>query len=191
MKNFFAISALLGFMLLAFQTDSFAQENKMPGLDKSPLDAAYYPARAPFRAFEKDDEKKAALAPVMRILYSRPQLNGRSLEELIPKGEVYRLGANESAELLVISEVSIGGQTIEPGRYTIYTFSEQEGEASLIISSQLDGWGAYAYNEDADVARIDGTVSDADDSVEALTIMFTDDALVIAWANSRIEFSVE
>ena len=57
MKNLFTIFSLVLLMLVGTQADSFAQE--MTKMDKSPLDAAYYPARAPFRAFEKDEEKKS------------------------------------------------------------------------------------------------------------------------------------
>jgi hypothetical protein len=188
MKNIFSIFALIALMTFGGLTATFAQ--KMPELDKSPLDMAYYPARAAFRAFEKDDEKKASLAPIARVIYSRPQLNGRSLTDLVPVGEPYRLGANEATELGVMSTIKIGDATIEPGRYTLYTYSESEGDATLIVSKDLDGWGAYAYNKENDVARIEGKLTQADESVEALTIMFTEDSLVIAWSTTRVEFPV-
>ena len=189
MKNILTIIALIALMVVGDMTTASAQ--KMTALDKSPLDMAYFPARAPFRAFEKDEEKKAGLAPVARIIYSRPQLNGRPLSELIKTGEVYRLGANESTELDVMSAIKIGGETIEPGRYTLYSYSANEGEATLIVNSDLDGWGAYSYNKDNDVVRIEGKVTKGEESVEALTIMFTENSLVMAWGKSRVEYSVE
>ena len=91
----------------------------------------------------------------------------------------------------MISAIKIGGETIDPGRYTLYSYSESEGDATLIVNSDLDGWGAYAYSQDNDVARIEGKVTPTEESVEALTIMFTENSLVMAWGKSRVEYSVE
>lgn len=168
-----------------------AQETKYPELDKSPMDMAYYPARAAFRAFEKDETKKAALAPVMRVIYSRPQAKGRKVVggELIKMNEVWRLGANEMAELTVIEKATIGGQKIKKGRYSLYTIPT-DGSWTLIINKDLDGWGHYRYDESKDVLRVSGKVSKLDEHVEAFTMMFTDNSLVLAWENTKVEFPV-
>ena len=167
----------------------------MDRLDKSPLDMSYYPARAPFRAFEKDEAKRAKQAPVMRIVYSRPQANGRSLfgsseDDLVKFGEVWRLGANESAELQVIRTAKIGGKVVDPGRYGVYVIP---GESSwtLIVNKDLDGWGAYAYDESNDVMRVEGTVSSLDEAVEALSVQFNEEALLIAWGKTLVSFPVK
>ena len=168
-----------------------AQDVKFPELDKSPMDMAYYPARAAFRAFEKDETKKATLAPIMRVTYSRPQAKGRKVMggELVKMGEVWRLGANEMAELTVIQKATIGGQKIKKGRYSMYTIAG-DGDWTLIISKDLDGWGAYRYDQAKDVMRVSGKSSKLDEHVEAFTMMFTDNSLVLAWENTKVEFPV-
>ncbi|MEL6673929.1 MAG: DUF2911 domain-containing protein [Bacteroidota bacterium] len=186
MKNF--VLLLLASCLLC-ATDVFSQ--KLPGLDKSPLDMAYYPPRAPFRAFEQDDRRKAALAPVMRVVYSRPQLKGRDLATLVSSEErPYRLGANESAELEVFKEVSMGGTTLAPGRYSIFAMTGGN-EWTLIVNSALYSWGSYFYDESKNVAEIKGHVSPTLESVEAMAITFSDDAMFIAWGNSKVEFPIK
>lgn len=188
MKNWLVIGFLC--LLTVFGEQSIlAQEVKLPELDKSPMDMAYFPSRAPFRAFEKDEAKKATLTPAMRVIYSRPQLKGRELASLAKPGEVWRLGANESAELDVFQLVNIGGAKVPPGRYTLYAIPGSD-EWTLIINADLDGWGAYAYDESKDIARVKGKVSKLDQPVEAFSITFTDDAMVMAWGDTQVTVPV-
>jgi hypothetical protein len=61
-------------------------------VDKSPLDAAYYPTRAAFRAFAKTDSAAVAMEPKIKVLYSRPFKKGREVwgGDLAPYGKPYR-----------------------------------------------------------------------------------------------------
>ncbi len=186
MKNLFVVLLLLSAM--AVSQDTFAQE--MPELDKSPMDMAYYPSQAAFRAFEKDAGKQAALQPVMRIIYSRPQAKGREvMGNLIKMGEVWRMGANENAELNVFQEVTLAGQKLEPGRYSLHVIPGEE-EWTLAINSDLDNWGSYAYQEANDIARVKGKVATTENQIEAFTCTFTEDALIMAWENTMVSFPV-
>lgn len=45
------------------------------------MDSAYYPAEAPKRTFTKNDAKRAALTPQIRVTYSRPVKKGRTVLE--------------------------------------------------------------------------------------------------------------
>ena len=72
------------------------QAQKFSGLDKSPMDAASYPS----------DYKNSS--KLIKIVYSRPQLKGRSLAKLTPNGEVWRTGANEAAELTLYTDMNLG-----------------------------------------------------------------------------------
>ena len=79
---------------MVFTSTVMAQ--KFPSLDKSPMDAAAYPAS--YRISEK----------VVRIIYSRPQLKGRTLAKLAPAEKVWRTGANEAAEITFYKDVTFG-----------------------------------------------------------------------------------
>jgi Protein of unknown function (DUF2911) len=86
----FLVAALL---LLSTAVSS---QSKLPALDKSPMDMSYYPAGYPLLKIQD----KATEPLVARVLYSRPQKNGRSVfGELLEYGKIWRLGANEATEL--------------------------------------------------------------------------------------------
>ncbi len=165
----------LAVIALAF-TFTAATAQEFSGMDKSPADIATYPTSY------KIADKYA------KIVYSRPQLNGRSLSELAPAGKVWRTGANESAELTLYTAVKIGDKMVSPGTYSLFTIPGAE-EWTVIINSKLNQWGAYSYDESADVARVKGKVSKGMESLEAFSITFDEDNngnLVMGWGTTRV-----
>ncbi|MBC7449192.1 MAG: DUF2911 domain-containing protein [Hymenobacteraceae bacterium] len=145
-----------------------------PKIDKSTLDAAWLPRDAVFR------EKPGDPTPAARILYSRPQKAGRRIfgtdtTFLVPYGKVWRTGANENTELRVYRPITLGGKKLTPGTYAIYTVPGEK-EWTIIISSDTERWGAYAYSPKSDVARIPAVVKAATEPFEAFSIAFRDDA---------------
>ena len=78
-----------------FLNKAIAQDFKK--LDKSPMDMASYPDN--YRISEK----------VIKIIYSRPQLKGRSLANLAKFGRKWRTGANEATEITFYKDVNFGG----------------------------------------------------------------------------------
>ena len=191
MKKLFPLALLL--LFLGFGQTAQAQD--FTDLDKSPMDMAYYPPRAAFRAFAKTEEEKKAAEPVIRVIYSRPQKKGRDifggLEEL---GKAWRVGANESTEILFFKHVKVNGQVIPAGRYTLYaTPGEEEWEVS--INTDLDGWGAYAYNAENNVASITVPVEKAEDTIEAFSIVFEkaeDGAhMIMGWDKTMVRVPIQ
>ncbi len=60
------------------------------------MDMSYYPVNYPILKIQD----KVTEPLVMRVIYSRPQLNGRKIfGELQAYGQVWRLGANEATEI--------------------------------------------------------------------------------------------
>ena len=104
MKNKSILAAVVFALLTVFSIE--AQE--FPGLDKSPMDAASFPTS--YRESNK----------AIKITYSRPQLNGRSLSELAPNGKVWRTGANEACELTLYKDMKLGDTAVKAGTYTFY-----------------------------------------------------------------------
>ena len=156
---------------LVFSTDALAQ--KFSGLDKSPADIAYYPASS------KETAKAA------RVIYSRPQLKGRSLAELAPVGKVWRTGANEATEITFYKDATVGGKTIKAGSYSLFTIPGED-EWTVILNNNLHQWGAYSYDSDADVVRATAKASTDSDELEAFGIAFDDDGnLVMGWGTTR------
>lgn len=173
-KSTFFITGICAFMML-LSLEATAQ--KFPALDKSPLDAAWYPNDY------KDSNKLA------RIIYSRPQLNGRGLAEVVPQGKIWRTGANEACELSLYTDMFLGKTKIVAGIYTLYTIAN-ENECVIIVNKDRNVWGAYTYNEKNDVARITVPLTAADDYLEALSMVFTkaDNGIVlnVGWDKARL-----
>ena len=88
------------------------------------------------------------------ITYSRPQLKGRKLAELVPANKVWRTGANEATEIRILKPVKFGDTIINEGTYTLYSYPKEES-TEIIINSAKYVWGAYNYDKSKDVARID------------------------------------
>lgn len=146
----------MAFVML-LSTDAMAQD--FPPMDKSPMDAASFP----------NNWKNANKS--IKITYSRPTLRGRDLDKLAPKGEVWRTGANEAAELTLYSDMTMGDTKIPAGTYTFYLIPGDE-EWTAIVSKDLNVWGSYFYNEKNDVARLNIPVSQSDTSLDAFSIVF-------------------
>jgi hypothetical protein len=151
------LSIVVFTVALVFSNDAFAQ--KFSGLDKSPMDAAAYPAS--YRVSDK----------LVKVIYSRPQLKGRSLDKLAPKGKVWRTGANEAAEITFYKDVTFGDKAVKAGTYSLFTIPGDK-EWTVILSTAKNVWGAYFYNESEDVARTTAKVSKGKNSVEAFSIVF-------------------
>jgi hypothetical protein len=143
------------------------------GMDKSPLDIAAYPS-----SYQVSD--KAA-----RVIYSRPQLKGRDLNDLAPAGKVWRTGANETTE--------IGDTTLPEGTYSIFTIPGEDSW-TLILNKAQNTWGAYSYDDNLDVVRISAPVTSASESLEAFSIALEERAngmdLHMGWGTVRVAFPI-
>ena len=172
MKKYSIITALLFFIAMSFTTESMAQ--KFSNLDVSPMDAASYPS-----------DYKISLKEV-KVVYSRPQLKGRSLSELAPNGKVWRTGANEATEITFYKDMFLGETPIKAGTYTLFTIPGEK-TWTIIINNV---WGSYFYNEKNDVARIKVPVTVKKDSLEAFSIAFEGSKggvdMHLGWDNVRV-----
>ena len=159
-------------------------QTKTPILDKSPMDMIYYPVNYPVLKIQN----KAPEPPVVRVIYSRPQKNGRTVYgELVEYGKIWRLGANEATEIELYKDVQIGGNKLKKGRYTMYAIPYQD-KWTIIFNRETDIWGAFQYDIKKDVLRID-TQIEKSDPVEAYSMYFEKTIpganLVIAWDDTR------
>jgi hypothetical protein len=156
MKKFKLITTISCAFLMLLALNVSAQNFK--DLDKSPMDASSFPSD--YKVSDK----------LIKVIYSRPQLKGRSLSELAPNGKVWRTGANEAAELTLYTDMKLGDTTIKAGVYTFYTIPG-DNEWTAIISKDLNVWGSYFYNEANDVARLSVPVQNGE-PLEAFSIAF-------------------
>ena len=134
-------------------------------VDKSPLDYAYFPDHY---AHDRKEGEKA----IIRVTYSRPFKNDREIfGKLVPYGKVWRTGANENTEIKFYQDVELGGKKVKAGTYSLFTIPNEK-EWTIILSSDLDYWGAFKYNEKSDVVRFTAPVSTLNEPLENFSIQF-------------------
>ena len=167
------------FILAAIATMAHAQDFK--GLDKSPMDRVFYPPSN--RVTDK----------AIVITYSRPQLRGRNLEDVVPAYEIWRTGANEATEIRLYKSIKLGASEIKAGTYTMYSYPKDES-LEIIINSTTNVWGAYGYDKSKDVARIEVPVMESTQYIEAFSFAFSgkgnNPILHAGWGNVRVEIPV-
>jgi hypothetical protein len=159
---------------------------KLPALDKSPMDMAYYPANYPVLKIQD----KATEPLVARVIYSRPQKEGRSIYGgLVEYGKVWRLGANEATEIELYKDVKIKDRKLAKGRYTLYAIPS-ETVWTIVFNKDTDTWGAFKYDEKKDALRVDVPVQKSPTVVEPFTIAFNKSAngadMVLAWDEAMV-----
>lgn len=159
---------------------------KIPPVDKSPMDMSYYPNGYPVLKIQD----KVTEPLVARVIFSRPQKNGRTIfGELLEYGNVWRLGANEATEIEFFQTVKVGATKIKKGRYTMYCIPFAD-KWTLIINKETDTWGAFKYAQSKDIVRIEVAVQRQTDVLEAFVMAFdktpTGAGLIIAWDNFKV-----
>jgi hypothetical protein len=167
-----------------------ASAQKLPSLDKSPMDMSYYPAGYPVSKIQNKITEPLA----MRIIYSRPQLNGRKIFGSLEKyGDVWRLGANEATEIEFFKDVRISNKRVKSGRYTLYCIPFAD-KWTMILNKETDIWGAFKYDSTKDVVRMDVPII-KNEKTEALTIVFDkSDAganLLVYWDDVKTVLPIE
>ena len=155
-----------------------AQAQKFAKMDVSPMDAATYPSS--YREANK----------LIKVVYSRPQLKGRELSNLVPNGEVWRTGANEATELILYTDMKLGGTNIKAGTYSLFTIPGDK-EWTIIVSTDVNVWGAYSYDQANDVARMNVPVESGSKSIEAFSIALDEGDnngvdMHMAWGTMRV-----
>jgi hypothetical protein len=188
MKELLSIISLFFLTLIAAKAQSTTEE--MPPLDKSPMDMSYYPNNYPLLKISE----KTTDPPIARVIYGRPQRNGRKIfGELVEYGKVWRMGANEATEIEFYKDVVINGKKISRGRYTLYALVNP-GTWTIILNKDTDTWGAFKYDPKNDLLRIPITVQKTTEPIETLSMIFEKNGsgfdLAIAWENNEVKLPI-
>ena len=179
------------FGTLSLMTALNAVSQKFPDMDQSPMDMSYYPVNYPILKIQD----KVTEPPVARVIYSRPQKNGRVVfGGLNEYGKVWRMGANEATEIEFFQAVTVGGKPVPKGRYTLCTIPDT-AKWTVILNTDTDTWGSFKYNSKKDLIRVDVPVQKSADPIEALGMYFsgTDDGfnLNAGWDNFTVSIPMK
>jgi hypothetical protein len=182
--------AFVFIVFLAGYCTAVSAQGRFPALDKSPMDMSYYPVNYPILKIQD----KTSEPLVARLVYSRPQKNGRNVfGELLEYGKIWRLGANEATEVEFFRDVIIGNKNVPKGKYTLYTIPNAD-KWTIIVNKETDIWGAFRYDNTKDVVSVDVPVQKINDGLEAFTMVFEKAAagflLTAAWDNIAISLPI-
>lgn len=161
-------------------------------------------ASAPATAQERGNEEprtspNAAVSQTIgttevRITYGRPQVNDRTIfGELVPYDQVWRTGANEATTFSVSTDVTIEGEPLSAGTYSLYTIPGQD-TWTIIFNNVANQWGTQ-YDQNEDALRVNVSPESASHR-EMLTFLFeevtnTSSTCVVHWADVRVPFEIQ
>jgi hypothetical protein len=139
-----ALSLLLGVACANAQTGT-----EMPGsngqiVTQPTVELACEPSpRMPVegRASPYDSATFHVAGDPIKVCYGRPRAQGREIfGGLVPLGRLWRTGANEPTIIHVPFTADIGGITVTPGSYSLYT---EPGESAwtIIVNRSIAQWG--------------------------------------------------
>lgn len=159
----------LAVMLLFTITSAFAQEKKLSPQAKV--------------------EGKVGSVDV-KIDYYQPSARGRKIMGgLVPYGEVWRTGANNSTSIEFTGAVKVEGKDLAKGKYALFTIPG-ENEWVIIFNKTL-AWGAYQYKEAEDVLRVSVKPTKTANFVETFNISLDGDAVKMEWENTSVSFKIK
>lgn len=131
----------------------------------------------------------------VKVTYCQPHKRGRVIfGELVPYGEVWRTGANESTEITLTGNVLFNKDTLKAGTYSIFTIPN-ETEWTIILNKQLGQWGSYNYVEKSDILRVSVPIQVLSEVVyEPFTIAFEQQneqaELVMMWDRTKVSVPI-
>ncbi len=198
MKNAAIYYIVLAVFLLAScgqdaqQTD---EENKDRKRDKDKKEQVEkvelrFPALSP----RAEVKQVIGITPV-KIDYSRPSVRDREIwGSLVPYNEMWRTGADAPTTIKFGKEVTINGQTLEAGTYSLLTIPAEDGNWTIIINESEQG--TRGYDEDKDVIRFESAAESTDQHHEMMTFAIenvSDNSgrVVLAWENLKTGFDIE
>ncbi|MDC8006255.1 DUF2911 domain-containing protein [Aureisphaera galaxeae] len=138
----------------------------------------------------------------IEVFYCSPSKKGRTIfGELVPYGEVWRTGANEASTFTTNKDLTINGNVLPAGKYTLWTIPGEDSW-QVIFNKKMYGWGVRfqdgkAMREaDHDALVATATVSQSitvqeSFSINVLETSSSDLVLMFAWDNVTVPLSMK
>jgi len=130
------------------------------------------------------------------IKYAQPAVKGRLVfgtkdqKALVPFGEVWRTGANESTTIEFSTDVTVQGKTLAKGVYSLFTIPGAT-DWTIIFNKEAKMWGAYTYKAEKDVLRVSAKSSEHK-MTERFTIgVSATGQVTLDWDKTSVSFYVK
>ena len=134
-----------------------------------------------------------ASGAVITIDYSQPSVKGRTIgKDLEPKeGTVWRTGANEATIFETSKELTIAGQKLPAGKYSLFSLSGAK-EWTIIFNKTWNQWGAYDYKQADDILRVKASATQSTTPAEKLSFNIDKTgAVTLLWGSNVVGFKVQ
>ena len=157
----------------------------------------------------------------LTITYSRPPVKGRPIfadppesmaarakgdatlddqnqrkagEPIVPYGHVWRTGANEATQFVITDDVTINGQKLAAGSYSLHTIPTKD-EWTIVFNGTANQWGSFSYDPAKDTLRVKAKPQWVNDNQEwmAFDIEPVNDSSAtvnIRWEKVKVPFTV-
>lgn len=114
---------------------------------------------------------------------------------IVPYGHMWRTGANEATQFVVTDDVTINGQRLAAGSYSLHTIPGKD-EWTIVFNGQANQWGSFNYDPAKDTLRVKVRPQWVNDNQEWLMFSFdpvTENSATvnIRWEKVRVPFTVE
>ncbi len=137
----------------------------------------------------------------LSVSYSSPFKKGRDIfGALVPYGQTWRTGANEPTTFVTGSDVSIMGQSLPSGTYSIWTVPNAD-TWTIYINSKVPDWGVSmttdgmkpSHNAKHDAVTVSVPVERLASPLENFTIDFEEKEtvhLTLAWDTVKVSVPI-
>ncbi len=137
----------------------------------------------------------------LEVSYSSPFKKGRVIfGELVPYDVVWRTGANEPTTFSTESEISVKGNSLAAGTYSLWTKPGRESW-TVYFNSEIPDWGVTissggretTRNPQYDVLVIEVPVIELQQTEESFTIDFSEEEMVymnLYWDTTKIRVPI-
>ena len=134
----------------------------------------------------------------IEVFYNRPSKKGRKIfGNLVSFDEVWRTGANEATTFETETDLSIGGNTLKAGKYTLWTIPGQSSWA-VIFNKKQYSWGvsngAASRKAEFDALQIEVPVKHLSTPVEQFTIELSEEnskpIMSLVWDDTKVSVPI-
>jgi len=170
MKKLFLLALIAGCMFTAFNVS--AQKKERP----SPPDTV---------------RATTSKGVNITIAYSQPGIKGRTLgKEIATYGKEWRTGANEQTAITFSKDVTIEGNKLPAGKYSIWSIPGEK-EWVIIINKNTTNWGTD-HDVAADLFRFTVKTQKAPAFAERMKFSITKSGKVsFVWGDAMVAFDVK
>ena len=153
---------------------------------------SYSQLKTPSASTASEIEQVVGLTEI-EIDYNRPSKKGRNIfGNLVPYGKIWRTGANSGTEISFSTDVTINGQNIKEGTYSIFSIPNKDSW-KIILYADTDLWSVPRNWDETKIIFQSNfkTNMNNDKSVETFTISFdnitnNDFDLVFSWDDTYV-----